>query len=409
MLTFPIFWETRTNLPAYNPLPRFPQKQEHRYGAHHVEGIPQNTHVNIPQILSHGTGNVNQVSSSLSNGASQSNNYDQKYHRPYFSEAHEPQNEPKQRTSSTPACQDDECNVESSIGDIDTIRVYHGNQLRQITNDYNTLLDKGGFGKVYLGFLHDDQNVAVKVPIHIADTNIADFKKELRIQSSIKHKNVVKLLGYCLDGNVPKFVYEFVENGNLYDRLHGNNKRDMSLDVRLRIALDCAEALAYIHSSTDSCILHGDVKSANILLDMNLMAKVSDFVLSRLLSTSGYTMHTQKVICSNGYGDPKFKEEGILTQKSDVYRFGVILVELITRRKACDEFGKNELAPYFRSCFAKGKRIVHDMVDDEIAKREEKVVIEDIFKLAFNCLNTEIKDQPDMKKVAQRLSLTIEQ
>ena len=116
-----------------------------------------------------------------------------------------------------------------------------------------------------------------------------------------------------------------------------------------------------------------------------------------------------KVICSNGYGDPKFKEEGILTQKSDVYSFGVVLVELITRRKACDEFGKNELAPYFRSCFAKGKQIVHDMVDDEIAKREEKVVIEDIFKLAFNCLNTEIKDQPDMKKVAQRLSLTIEQ
>ena len=219
MLTFPIFWETRTNLPAYNPLPRFPQKQEHRYGAHHVEGIPQNTHVNIPQILSHGTGNVNQVSSSLSNGASQSNNYDQKYHQPYFSEAHEPQNEPKQRTSSTPACQDDECNVESSIGDIDTIRVYHGNQLRQITNDYNTLLGKGGFGKVYLGFLHDGQKVAVKVPIHIADTNIADFKKELRIQSSIKHKNVVKLLGYCLDGNVPKFVYEFVENGNLHYKL----------------------------------------------------------------------------------------------------------------------------------------------------------------------------------------------
>jgi serine/threonine protein kinase len=120
---------------------------------------------------------------------------------------------------------------------------------------------------VYLGVLHDGQKVAVKVPIHTADTNIADFKKDLRIQSRIKHKNVVKLLGYCLDVNVPKFVYEFAENGNLYDRLHGNNKSDMLLNVCLRIALDCAEALAYIHSSTDSHILHGDVKSANILLE----------------------------------------------------------------------------------------------------------------------------------------------
>ena len=117
---------------------------------------------------------------------------------------------------------------------------------------------------------------------------------------------------------------------------------------------------------------------------------------------------SQQVViqCSNGYGDPKFKEEGILTQKSDVYSFGVVLVELITRRMA---FGKNELAPHFCSCFTKGKQMVHDMVDDEIAKKEDKVVIEDIFKLAFNCLNAEIKDRPDMKKVAQRLSLTIEQ
>ena len=175
---FQFFWETRTNFQEYNSLPWFPKKQEHLCGAHHVEGIPHNTHVGIPQTLSHGTEHViNQVSSSVSNGAAQSNNFDQKYHRPYFPEAHEPKNKAKQGTSSTPAYQDAECNVESSIGDIDTIRVYHGNQLRQITNDYKTLLGKGGFGKVYLGFLHDGQKVAVKVPIHTTDTNIEDSIK----------------------------------------------------------------------------------------------------------------------------------------------------------------------------------------------------------------------------------------
>jgi hypothetical protein len=103
-------------------------------------------------------------------------------------------------------------------------------------------------------------------------------------------------------------------------------------------------------------------------------------------------VHTQKVICSNGSDEPKFKYDGILTQKSDVYSFGVLLVELITRRKACDDFGKNKLAPCFRSCFAKGKQIVNDTVDEEIEKKkEEKVVIEEIFKFAFKCLSIEIK------------------
>uniref|UniRef100_A0A0D9XHK7 Protein kinase domain-containing protein n=1 Tax=Leersia perrieri TaxID=77586 RepID=A0A0D9XHK7_9ORYZ len=105
--------------------------------------------------------------------------------------------------------------------------------------------------RVYLGTLNDGQKVAVKIPMRATETDKNDFKTELRVQSRIKHKNVVKLLGYCLEGGAPKLVYEFAANGNLYDKLHGNCRAPMLLDVRLRILLECAEALAYIHSSTD--------------------------------------------------------------------------------------------------------------------------------------------------------------
>lgn len=239
------------------------------------------------------------------------------------------------------------------LSDLESITVLGESQLTKITNGFSTVLGNGGFGTVYFGTLHDGRKVAVNVPIRATETDTTDFKNELRIQSRIKHKNVIKLLGYCLEGAAPKLVYEFAANGNLYDKLHGINSRiPMSLDVRIRIALECAEALAYIHSSTDKCILHGDVKSANILLDDNFIAKVSDFGLSRLLSVGSNTMYTKNVRGSFGYIDPMFIKEGILTQKSDVYSFGVVLVELITRKKARDESGK-DLEPCFLSCFSK--------------------------------------------------------
>ncbi len=300
-------------------------------------------------------------------------------------------------------------NDDTIMSGIDSIVVFQISQLRQITNGYSNILGKGSFGEVYLGTLNDGRKVAVKVPMRATETDKNDFKNELRVQSRIKHKNVVKLLGYCLEGGTPKLVYEFAAHGNLYDKLHGNCRMPMLLGDRLRILVECAEALAYIHSSTDTRILHGDVKSANILLDANYSAKVSDFGLSRLLSISSNTMHTKNVIGSIGYIDPLFMDTGILTQLSDVYSFGVVMVEIITRRKACDELGKsNNLASCFQSCMAKGKRAVHGMVDKEIATRNNKPVLEEIAKLALHCLSTDMKKRPEMKKVAHRLSLLIE-
>ncbi|TVU50563.1 hypothetical protein EJB05_01940, partial [Eragrostis curvula] len=214
---------------------------------------------------------------------------------------------------------------------------------------------------------------------------MVDFRNELKAQSRIKHRNVIKLLGYSLEGNITKLVYEFAADGNLHDKLHGDNKIVISFDT-----------------STDSCILHGDVKSANILLDDYMMARVSDFGLSRLLSIGGNTMRTMTVRCSLGYGDPMFIKEGILTQKRDVYGFGVVLVELSTRRKPRDE-QDNYLAQFFFSCFAKEKRAVNIMNDEEIAKKEDRVFVQDIAKLAFECLSTRIEDRPVMKKVTQQL------
>jgi len=289
-------------------------------------------------------------------------------------------------------------------------RIFSEEELQQATHrfDEHWVIGHGGHGKVYKGVLKTEVEVAVKRCMTIDEQHKKKFGKEMLILSQINHKNIVKILGCCLEVEVPMLVYEFIPNGTLFDLIHGNHGRHISLGTRLRIACESAEALAYLHSCASPPILHGDVKSTNILLDGDYAAKVSDFGAS-ILAPSDKSQFVTLVQGTCGYLDPEYMQTCQLTDKSDVYSFGVILAELITRRNACDEFGKNELAPYFRSCFAKGKQIVHDMVDDEIAKKEDKVVIEDIFKLAFNCLNAEIKVRPDMKKVAQRLSLTIEQ
>ena len=290
----------------------------------------------------------------------------------------------------------------SVLEKIENIKIFTKEELKKITNNNSHVLGKGGFGEVYKGTLEDNTMVVVKASIEVNEARKEDFTNEVIIQSQMIHKNIIKLLDCCLEVDVPMLVYEFAANGNLHDILHGeaNQQLSLSLDLRLDIAIESAEGLTYMHLSTNCTIRHGDVKPSNILLDNNFMPKISDFGTSKLLTVDkDFTMF---VVGSMGYIDPVFHKTGHLTQKSDVYSFGVVLLELICRKPTIYDENCSLIIEFQRVYEQENSGSA--MFDKDIAVTEEDVlVLQQIGKLAIECLMEKVEDRPDMKEVAERL------
>jgi len=280
------------------------------------------------------------------------------------------------------------------------VKIFTEDEIKNITSNYSTLIGRGGFGEVYRGVLDADYDL-VAVKRYICQDLREEFMEEVSIHSMMSHKNVVKLIGYCIGESTLMLVTEFISNGNLDDLLH---KSDVSipLDIRLGIAIGCAEALSYMHSMrllSDNLIYHGDIKPANILLDGNLTTKVSDFGLSRLLF-GGDTQFTTSLKGSMGYMDPIYFHEGRLTPKSDVYSFGVVLFELITRKRV--KHGDNNLIQAFNKACAKGKGL-RELFDAAIADEKNIKTLKEMRKLADECVTLDIRARPQMSDAAKRL------
>ena len=228
---------------------------------------------------------------------------------------------------------------------------------------------------------------------------------EIIILSQINHRNVVKLLGCCLETEVPVLVYEFIPNGTLFQYLHEEND-DFPLltwDMRLRIATEIAGALSYLHSAASLPIYHRDIKSSNILLDDKYKAKVADFGTSRSVAID-QTHVTTLVYGTFGYLDPEYFQTSQFTEKSDVYSFGVVLIELLTGEKPVSSTRSQEgrnLSTYFVRSLKENR--LFDILDPQVSKVGNKDEIMTIANLAKRCLHFNGKKRPTMIEIMMEL------
>ncbi|KAI9194493.1 hypothetical protein LWI28_006513 [Acer negundo] len=282
-------------------------------------------------------------------------------------------------------------------------KLFNSKELDKATDHFNKdrILGQGGQGTVYKGMLTDGKIVAVKKSKAVDEWKIEEFINEVALLSQINHRNVVKLLGCCLETEVPLLVYEFIPNGTLLHYLHNQAEEfPFTWDMRLQISIDVAEGLCYLHSAASFPIYHRDIKSANILLDDKYRAKVADFGTSRSIAID-QTHVTTKVQGTVGYLDPEYFQSSQFTDKSDVYSFGVVLVELLTGQKAIPSTSSQDnrsLATHFIVSMVENN--LFDILDPEVTKVGKKEEIMTFANLAKSCLNLNGKKRPTMKEVA---------
>ncbi|PPD87737.1 hypothetical protein GOBAR_DD15326 [Gossypium barbadense] len=303
--------------------------------------------------------------------------------------------------------------LSSNEGNVEKIKLFTSKEMEKATDHYNEnrILGQGGQGTVYKGMLIDGSIVAIKKSKMVEgkksdEKKVEQFINEVIILSQINHRNVVKLLGCCLEAEVPLLVYEFIPNGTLYDLIRNQNEElPLTWEMRLRIAIEIANALFYLHSAASAPIYHRDIKSSNILLDDKYRAKVSDFGTSKSLALE-QTHLTTRVQGTFGYMDPEYFRSSQFTEKSDVYSYGVVLIELLTGQKpisANQSEPVRSLVSYF----------LHSMQENSLFKIIDPMVVKDgleqeimvVALLAKRCLNLNGKKRPTMKQVAMELEM----
>ncbi|KAI9119352.1 hypothetical protein K1719_010027 [Acacia pycnantha] len=246
------------------------------------------------------------------------------------------------------------------------------------------LLGQGGFGYVHKGILPNGKEVAIKQLKAGSGQGEREFQAEVEIISRVHHRHLVSLVGYCITGHQRLLVYEFVLNNTLEFHLHGKGRPTMDWPTRLKIALGSAKGLAYLHEDCHPKIIHRDIKAANILLDFKFEAKVADFGLAKF-SPDVNTHVSTRVMGTFGYLAPEYASSGKLSDKSDVFSFGVMLLELITGRRPVDT--------------------THTFMDDSLVEWARPLLIRALEEHDFDSVvDPRIKDEYDVNEMTRMVA-----
>ncbi|XP_024515519.1 LRR receptor-like serine/threonine-protein kinase IOS1 [Selaginella moellendorffii] len=279
----------------------------------------------------------------------------------------------------------------------------------EATNNFKRVLGEGSFGPVYYGCLSNGVEVAVKVLSSTSKQGYQEFNTEIDILSVVHHRNLVSFLGYCDHGSKLILLYEFLSNGTLKKHLYGKPScPTLSWKSRLQIALDAAQGLEYLHTSCNLHIIHRDIKTTNILLSSAMVAKVTDFGLSKLYDKNN-TSHVSTIVKGTpGYLDPEYHSYSRLTEKSDVYSFGVVLFEIICGREPINLTLPEEQVVLSKwACKELEKGNLQNIIDPKLLGYKEQVAWK-VLELAMNCVEHRSERRPNMNTVVNELKETIQ-
>ncbi|KAL8255326.1 hypothetical protein R6Q59_033547 [Mikania micrantha] len=294
-----------------------------------------------------------------------------------------------------------------SLSNLGWGRWYSVNELEIATSNFavENVIGEGGYGIVYRGVLRDGSVVAVKNLLNNKGQAEKEFKVEVEAIGKVRHKNLVGLIGFCADGAKRLLVYEFVDNGNLEQWLHGDvgPASPLTWDIRMKIAIGTAKGLAYLHEGLEPKVIHRDIKSSNILLDRKWNAKVSDFGLAKLLGPEKSHV-TTRVMGTFGYVSPDYASTGMLNECSDVYSFGVLLMEIVTGRSPVDYSrapGEMNLVDWFRGMVA--SRRAEELLDPKINVQPSSRSLKRVLLVCLRCIDMDANKRPKMGQIVHML------